>query len=323
MKICLISFDHWHYDSHIIKTLQEKDIEATLINTGKFRYKYPTPLHRVSNFLNKLILKKNIKKIKQRQYILEELAKLGPQDKILVINPELIPTDIHKEIKKFAGEYIAYLYDSSDRYPVEHLLNGLFDRIFSFDAKDVARYGFTPINNYIYHKKKALKPAGQFAYKVFMILTIDDRLPVLNKIAYELDKMGIAYKFIVVGKKKPAGLNPNITYQKNIIDLKEVEKYLDDSEIFLDIIRDRQTGMSFRIFESLAYQKKLITTNSIVREYEFYNPGNIMVIDPDNIVIDPGFFTTPYQPLPEDIYHKFTLDHWVDVVFDLEPTGVK
>jgi hypothetical protein len=318
MKVCLISFDHWEYDNHIIKALQNKDIEAHHINTGKFRYKYPTPLHRVSNFLNKLILKKNIKKIKQRQYILDELKKIGPQDKILVINPELIPLDIHKKIKACTGEYIAYLYDSSKRYPIDHLLNGLFDKIFSFDAEDVAKYGFTPINNYIYLDKKPIKPAGSFDYQVFMILTIDDRLPTLNKIADELDKLNISYKFILVGKRKPAGLNPNITYQKNIIKLAELEVYLDRTEMFLDIIRKDQLGLSFRVFESLAYQKKLITTNAVVKEYAFYNGNNMMVIDPDTIIIDPAFFTTPYKPLSEDVYNEYTLDTWVTTVFGLD-----
>lgn len=317
MKICLISFDHWHYDSHIITALQNKKIEAHHINTGRFKYKYPTPLHRVSNFFNKVVFKKNIKKIKQRQYILQELEKLGPQDKILVINPELIPVDIHKKIKEYAGEYIAYLYDSSKRYPVEHLLHGLFDKIFSFDAEDVEKYGFEPINNYIYHDKKPVRPAEEFRYRVFMISTIDERLATLNRVAHELEKSGISYKFIVVGKRKPDGLHPGITYQKDIINLEELEHYLDEAEMFLDLVRDKQTGLSFRVFESLAFQKKLITTNALVKQMEFYNSNNIFVVDADNVVIDPAFFATPYEPLPEHIYNKYTLDTWVKTVLGL------
>jgi hypothetical protein len=129
--------------------------------------------------------------------------------------------------------------------------------------------------------------------------------------------MGISYKFILVGKKKPTGLNPNITFQKNIINLKELEQYLENTEMFLDIIREKQTGMSFRVFESLAYQKKLITTNPIVKEYDFYTGNNVMVVDPRNIVMDPEFFKTPYQPLDEAVYEKYTLDTWVKKVFDL------
>ncbi len=316
MKVCLISFDHWEYDHYITDTLRKKGIEATHINTGKFRYHYPTPLHRVSNFLSKVLFKRNIKKIKQREYILDELKKVGPQDKILVINPELIPLEIHKKIKNYTPEYIAYLYDSSKRYPVEHLLDGVFDKIFSFDKDDVKKYGFTPITNYIYHNQKPFTTTG-FKYKLFMILSVDDRLPTLNKMAYALDKEGISYKFVLVGKHKPEGLNPNISWQKNIVKLPELTRYLENSEIFMDIIRDNQDGLSFRVFESLGWQRKLITTNNTIKEYSFYNPDNILVIDKDNIVFDPAFFERPYTPLPEDIYHKYTLSHWVDTVFGL------
>lgn len=320
MKICIISFDLWEYDSHILKTLRDKNIEANHIVTGKFKYKYPTPLHRVSNFFSKLLFKKNIKKIKQRQFILDELERMGPQDKILVINPELIPVDIHKKIRTYTKEYIAYLYDSSKRCPVEHLLDGLFDKIYSFDADDVVKFNFIPVTNYIYHDKKAIKPAQDFAYRVFMILSVDNRLPVLTKIADELDRINISYKFMLVGAHKPAALHPNISYQKKIIPLKQLEQYLEDTEMFLDIIRKEQTGLSFRVFESLAYQKKLITTNPDIKNYDFYNPNNILVVDPDNVMIDPAFFTTPYEPLSENVYNKYTLSTWVDTVFSL-PKG--
>lgn len=317
MKVCLISFDHWEYDNHIIKVLEEKNIEAHHINTGKFKYKYPTPFHRISNAVNKAVFKKNIKKIKQQQYIVEELEKLGHQDKILVINPELIPVNIHKKIKSYTNENIAYLYDSSKRYPIEHLLDNIFDRIFSFDADDVAKYGFTPISNYIYLDKKEIQKTGKAKYGVFMILSIDERLKALNKVADALDSINVNYDFIVVGKRRPDGINPNIKYQRNIIKQGELETHMDNAVVFLDLLRENQTGLSFRVFDSLAYQKKLITTNAAIKDYDFYNPQNIMVIDAENPVISPDFFTTPYQPLEDEIYYKYTLDNWVNTIFNL------
>lgn len=316
MKICLISFDHWEYDKYIVDNLKEKGITATHINTGKFRYHYPTPFHRIYNFLNKVFFKRNIKKIKQREYILDEFKKLGKQDKILVVNPELIPADIHKKIKTFTAEYIAYLYDSSKRYPIEHLLDGIFDRIFSFDKDDVNKYGFLHITNYIYLEKKPLKT--NFRYKLFMILSVDDRLPTLNKIAYKLDDLGVNYKIILVSKHKPDNLNPNITWQKNILKLPELEQYMAESEIFMDIIRDNQDGLSFRVFESLAWQRKLISTNKTIPEYSFYTPENILIIDKDDIDISPDFLTIAYKPLPEAVYNQYTLDNWVNTVFELK-----
>ncbi len=40
MKICLISFDFWHYDEHIVRKLNELDLEAHHINIGAFSHKH-------------------------------------------------------------------------------------------------------------------------------------------------------------------------------------------------------------------------------------------------------------------------------------------
>jgi hypothetical protein len=119
----------------------------------------------------------------------------------------------------------------------------------------------------------------------------------------------------VVSSKKTAGINANITQQKEKLKPNEVEKFLDESFVFLDLLRPNQTGLSFRVFEALAHQKKLITTNAAIKEYDFYNPNNIIIIDSGNVNIDPAFFKTPYKPLPEALYNKYTISNFVDTVF--------
>lgn len=315
-KICLISFDQWDYDHYIIKALESKGIEAHHINISKFKYRYPTVFHRISNFISKTIFKKNIKKIRRQQHILEQLEKIGHQDKILVINPEMVNPETHKRITEFTNEYIAYLYDSCDRYPVAHLFD-FFDEIYSFDEKDVAKYNLKPLSNYIYFDQKPLQKRSQIKHTVFMIATIDERYHLLNKISYLLDDLQIDYKFILIGSKKPNGLNPKIEFQRKRVSLHDIEVYLSESAVFLDLIRINQIGLSFRVFESLGFQKKLLTTNASVKNYSFYNPANIAILDPENLSVDPDFFKTPYEPLAEAIYHNYTIEHWVDIVFKL------
>ena len=150
-----------------------------------------------------------------------------------------------------------------------------------------------------------------------MILSIDERLKALNKVAGALDAVNVNYDFIVVGKRRPDGINSNIKYQKNIIKQGELETHMDNAMVFLDLLRENQTGLSFRVFDSLAYQKKLITTNAAIIEYDFYNPQNIMVIDAENQIISLDFFSTTYQPLEDEIYYKYTLDNWVNTIFNL------
>ena len=38
-KICIISFDHWDYDHHIVTALQKKGIDSFHIKIGQFKHK--------------------------------------------------------------------------------------------------------------------------------------------------------------------------------------------------------------------------------------------------------------------------------------------
>lgn len=315
MKICLISFDYWNYDHHIVKALQKKGIEAYHIDISKYKYEYTSIFENISNFLSKIIFKKNIKKIKRQEFIIEELSKLGKQDAILTIRPDLINLETHNKIKNFTDNYISYIYDSCKRFPVDHLLNGIFDRIYSFDLEDVASFNFKHITNYIFLDKQNIK--SDYKYDVFMVLTPDKRIEQLNHIAEQLETLKISFKFIVVSNNKPANLHATIEHRTQEIKTDELKTYLDDSRIILDLLRENHNGISFRIFEALAYQKKIITNNASVKEYVFYNSNNILVIDPKNIKIDRLFFESDYQPLDEAIYHQFTVDNFVDTLFDL------
>lgn len=65
-------------------------------------------------------------------------------------------------------------------------------------------------------------------------------------------------------------------------------------------------------------QNKLITTNPNIIHYDFYNPKNILIIDETNINFDTTFFTSPYEPIPENIYINYNLENWIETVFDLK-----
>lgn len=317
MKVTVISFDFWGFDRYIISELQRQGAEATHINLIDFKYKHPTLLHRIGNSVGKLLFKKNIKKLKRQEYVIGRLKALPQQDIVLVIRPDLLDKKTHLAIKQLSKKYYAYLYDSTKRFPVDHLLSGVFDRMFSFDEEDVKKYGFEHISNYIYFAQKSIKPIKSFEHTVFMVISGDERLVTLNLIAEKLDLIGIDYKFIVRASRRPKGLHSGIEYSKDEIWQEQLMQYLDKSEVFLDLVRHGHNGLSFRVFEALAYQKKLITTNASVKNYDFYNPNNIMVIDPANVVIDKAFFETPYQPLNQAVYHKYTIEAWVQKVFAL------
>ena len=82
-------------------------------------------------------------------------------------------------------------------------------------------------------------------------------------------------------------------------------------------MRNNQTGLSFRFFEAMALKKKIITNNPTVKDYDFYTPENILVLNEDFSNIDPAFFQSTYQELAPEIYKKYTIGTWVETVFNL------
>jgi hypothetical protein len=145
----------------------------------------------------------------------------------------------------------------------------------------------------------------------------DQRIVQLNEIARQLDTININYKFIVVSNNRPDELHKNIEHTHHGVDISQLKTYLEESKVILDLVRNGHNGLSFRVFEALAYQKKLITTNHTIKNYEFFNPNNIMVLNPENIQIDSTFFLKKYEALHDNVYHQFTIDNFVNTVFEL------
>jgi len=76
--------------------------------------------------------------------------------------------------------------------------------------------------------------------------------------------------------------------------------------------------LSFRIFEAMAMEKKVITNNQSIKDYDFYDPQNILCLEEDLSNLDLSFFDTPYKKLSSTIYNKYTLNNWLNTIFNLE-----
>jgi hypothetical protein len=110
--------------------------------------------------------------------------------------------------------------------------------------------------------------------------------------------------------------NKDVTLINKHIDLNTVNEYIKNSKTVLDVHKKNQNGLSFRVFESLGTQKKLITTNTDIKNYDFYNPNNIFIIENDDFLIPKSFFETAYEPIPETILKKYLIENWVEVLLN-------
>lgn len=315
MKITVLSLDLYGFNEFIAKELQKKEIDVTYINSAEFKYNYKNFTERSKNFLSKTFLKRNLKKLKQTEFVLNKISN-DIQDVTLVIDPAHFNHTILKEIRKKSKKLIAYNYDSMVQLPLPSDKIAYFDEIYSFDKNDCEKYQFKFITNFIYIPKENIQP--RFDLKVFTIQSkSQDRMHTINKIANELDRLSIKnYEFHIYGKPSN-NANKNIIFFNERISFDFFKNKMKNAEILLDLVREGQNGLSFRIFEAMALQKKLITTNKNITQYDFYNPNNILVIDTDNISIPASFLNSKYEPLNEQIYQKYTLENWIQTVFNI------
>ena len=321
MKICVISFDFWGYDAHIVETLKEKGIEANHIKIGAVSYENFG--ERLTNFFSKVFLGKNLKYQKRQKFVIEQLDKLGHQDQILVLNADTFDHSTLEYMKKSTNRFITFLYDNLDRFPVQDKLH-FFDKIYSFDDKDIEKHEFERLTNYNYLPFLSQEKQNPSEDALYITSYDKKRIKQLEILSRKFEELRLKFDLYVIGKKswknqlmKPFSKN-KIVFTRKRINHENLPEFYKRTKVILDLMRENQYGLSFRVFEAMALEKKIITDNEKIKNYDFYNPNNILVLNKDFSNITKEFFETPYQSLPEEIYKKYTLEKWVERVFNLE-----
>lgn len=320
MKICVISFDFWGYDTHIVEALKKKNIDAHHLKIGAVGH--DSLGEKIKNAFSKIFLKRNLKHEKRQKYVIDKLKKLGHQDQILVLNPDVFDNETLAFIRKYTKKMITFLYDNLGRIPVQDKLH-FFDKIYAFDDVDIEKHGFERLTNYNYLEFLPQEKQNPKLDILYITSCDKKRICQLLKLEKIFENLGLKSKIYVIGKKfwkhKLAQFfnKNNLIFSRKIIKHKDLPKYYQDTKIIIDLMRKNQYGLSFRVFEAMAMEKKIITDNEKIQQYDFYHPQNILVLNEDFSNLAQAFFETPYQPLPKEIYEKYTIEKWVERVFNL------
>lgn len=87
------------------------------------------------------------------------------------------------------------------------------------------------------------------------------------------------------------------------------------SRAIIDIEHSEQVGLTMRSLEVLGAKRKLITTNSSIVNYDFYDKNNILVVDRNAPEIPCWFLEAPYHELPKSVYESYSLNSWLKKIF--------
>lgn len=239
-----------------------------------------------------------------------------------------------RHLKKTFGnaEFILYLYDSLSNIKYYDMKKKYFDKIFSFDMENVAKnkeMSFRPLFYLDEYKKNTI--FGKCKYDLAFIGTAhSDRPKVINKLRKKMEEMGctcyfrlyVPSKLVFIIKRlcnknfRELDNNNCITLQK--VSAKEVSDIVNNSNVILDIQHPKQSGLTIRTIELLGMNKKMITTNYYIRNYEFYDSNNIAIIDRKKPKINNVFFSTQYMIIQKEIYEYYSIHSWITEIFNID-----
>ena len=104
-------------------------------------------------------------------------------------------------------------------------------------------------------------------------------------------------------------------FKREKINKNELLELFQESNCILDAPQKGQTGLTIRTIECLGAKRKLITTNTDIVNYDFYNPHNIYIYT-GNIDVNDVFFSSDFEDIPVDIYNKYSLKCWLNTLLN-------
>lgn len=194
--------------------------------------------------------------------------------------------------------YVLFLSDaveSSTSYAYDlkkYIKKVKFDKILSFDFKDVENNKNNGFELYFppYKIMTIDFETKSCLYDIVWFGTPSERYDLLMKVHEYLIQNGVKVMFEMRMSKSPYKADEDI---KTIKYFKEKRPYSDivkldlSSNCILEIPLSAQTGSTYRYYEAICYNKKLLTTNKYVVNMPFYNPRYIKVFEkPEDIDIN-------------------------------------
>lgn len=343
-KILLLAPNFYSLHKAIINELESQNFDVTYIpdKVQNFNPNFSTSPFRCIKKLYYKFFNPNYKYIKSIENQWE-----GYYDIILVINGycfhEYIINSLR--IRNPQIKTILYLWDGLNFYNFS-LNFKYFNSIYTFDSADAKKYDIklqplfwvNNINNQTVkydlcfigtsHSdrscilEKIIKQCSEQNISNFIKLVVKKRnISKLDYLRYQYhnhktnpNSKGFINDYLfLLGKKRESFLTTTALTSN------EYEAKINESKCILDIELPYQSGITHRTIESLARKKKIITTNKSVKDYPFYNPKNIYVINRNNPFINKEFIDSDYVNIPniENYINSLNIKEWIKKILEI------
>jgi hypothetical protein len=315
LRVLLITLEFYGIEKKIKSVLEELNYEVTWFENKTLLFDY----HGTNSKLKILRRIYFLLLSPQIRYLRKELSKIkNPEFDILFsVNANIIcPYLLRKLKRKNPHLYsVLFLWDSFLMYNWTKELR-LFNRVLTFNHSDSKNFHIEYKPNFYIKSKINLSLHNE--YDLFFVGKFSsDRLELVDKILnlkgiHDLKlyiKLWPAYRIIFHNQniysflkrfkfQNAWVLNYQLNYEAvngllkreylvtESLNFEEMQNKLLSSNVILDLPYKLQAGYTHRLIEALANGRKVLTTNSNIRNESFYDPEQIHILDEQNPEID-------------------------------------
>ncbi len=190
-----------------------------------------------------------------------------------------------KLILRFSDMVVKELRRSDER--AINKLKGLFDGVIAYSQEDAETFGFTYHSvGYSKLKEGLLTPKKQ--YDVVFVGADKGRIDKIRNAYNKFRSAGLSCYFYVILVKEEDRKDDGIIYADKVMPFCEYLSYENSAKCLFELVQEGSTGRTYRMMESIIYNKLLITNCPEIKETEYYKPEYVQLFE-DVSEIDPSF----------------------------------
>ena len=214
------------------------------------------------------------------------------KDKVVIFTNEVFTHFSYEFFKSLKDNHIKLVLVLIDPYISNYgsmpkcrsvIQNLSFDYILTFDPEDARRFNYLycPIYSKILNNEN--REEGEFNFDLCYFAHLKNRIGFIRSIIRDskLNHCSLRMGLSGVGKEYANEIPREFILDEDL----KYEDVIEDtikSNCILDITQEGQCGATFRYYEAIIYNKKLLTNNKSIQCLKFYDPRHIRFFDSVN-----------------------------------------
>lgn len=278
---------------YVSKDIIKEDNTKVIFSDTPFRSKY-------LNIVTKILLSSKINKIVSMPFkkfiykrIFSNLITNDEKCSIIIVS-NWFSKDLMRYLNKHyprANKNLVFrdtieAYSKNYKDLISDIYNSQINNVFCFSKKDALKYNFNYYPAYISKVEESLLLKYEHKDAVFLGHA-KDRIDMIVDVNRRLNHLGISNRFIVTNAPNKTYAHQTFKYSKKYLSYLEYISIQNSASCIVEILKKNTDGNTYRCWEAVLYNKKLITNWSGILDFEFYDSRYMLYFqNPEDIKLD-------------------------------------